>query len=325
MRVAVTGATGHVGANVVRALLDAQIAVRALCRPNASRAALDGLPVETVTADILEPPSLNGVFRDCDAVIHLAAVISVAGDPDSLVRRTNVDGTRNVAAACLDARVGKVVHISSIHAYDLSAAGSRLDEDGPRPGPNAFAYDRSKVDGEAAVRAAISMGLDAVILNPTGVLGPHDYHDSLAGQMLRDLFASKLPALVDGAFDWVDARDLAAAIIAAIDHGRTGENYLIAGHGASIFELAALCARASGKSAPRVVLPIWTAVLGLPFLQAYARLSGQRPLYTYESLMILKHGDTMIAADKAKTELGYAPRPLEETVRDVYAWWHGRD
>ena len=142
---------------------------------------------------------------------------------------------------------------------------------------------------------------------------------------MRDLFAGALAAIVHGTFGWVDMRDVAAVIVAAINHGRTGENYLIGGHHASIADLAALCAQISGRSAPRVVLPIWTAFLGPPFQQAFARISGKPPHYTYESLMTLKHGNHVFVADKAKAELRHAPRPLEETLRDVYTWRRERD
>ncbi len=162
-----------------------------------------------------------------------------------------------------------------------------------------------------------------VILNPTAVIGPYSHAGAYAGQMLIGLLEGRFPALVRGGFDWVDARDLVAGAAAALQKGRSGQRYILSGHWASIAELADLCARFTGRTPPRLVLPIWAALLGLPLLQAYSFLASTPPLYTYEALMTLKHSNRHCSSEKARRELGYRPRPLEETVRDTLAWLKG--
>lgn len=320
MRVAVTGATGHIGANVVRDLLANGFQVRALCDPNDSHAALAGLDVETAQADVLRPADLAPALQGVDAVIHIAGIVSITGDLEGRVMKTNVEGVRNVARACQQTGVSRLVHVSSIHAFAALPGTQRLDETARSAGRTCFAYGRSKSAGERELLAAVGDGLNAVILNPTGVLGPHDHSNSHGGQLLRDHFRGRIPALVNAGFDWVDARDVAAAIRAALHSGRSGERYILSGRWASSKEIADLCELVSGTPAPRLILPVWFALSGLPFLRLLARIMGSRPLYTYESLLILRDSNKNCSSEKACRELGFRARPLRDTIRDTYQW-----
>jgi len=318
---AVTGATGHVGANLVRALLDDGRRVRAINRTRGP--ALDGLDIEFVAVDVLDAHALRRAFEGVDVVYHLAAMISVAGDPDGLVRATNVDGVRNVADAALDAGVRRLVHCSSIHAFDLDRPGI-VTEDSPRArGMHLPPYDRSKAEGEDELRRAVDRGLDAVIANLTAVLGPCDFGPSRMGAVLLALARRRLPALVEGGFDWVDVRDVCTGMIAAESKGRTGENYLLAGHRVPIVEVAALAAAATGVRAPRFAAPMWLAQGTAPAGLWWSRLRGSDPLFTPESLHALRK-DPVVSTAKAAEELGYEPRPLRDTVADSYAWFRTR-
>lgn len=320
MRIAVTGANGHVGANVVRDLLEQNIEVRALCLYDSARDALDGLDVEIREIDVLHPESLHAAFQTIDAVIHLAAKISIDGDPDGSVMRTNVEGARNVARACLENDVAKLVHVSSLHAFKFSAKDREVNETTPSADAGCFAYDRSKAAGEREVLAAFADGLDATILNPTGILGPHDYARSRGGDMLRGFYRGDMAALINAGFDWVDVRDVARAIRSALHSGGAGERYLISGRWASIKELADLCGAVASTRAKRLVLPWWTALLGLPVVRLLSRITKTDPLYTYESVMILRDSNKNCSSDKAFREIGYKTRPLDETIRDTYEW-----
>jgi dihydroflavonol-4-reductase len=130
-----------------------------------------------------------------------------------------------------------------------------------------------------------------------------------------------MPALVAPGFDFVDVRDVVTGAFAAEERGRRGERYLLPGHYASFPELAALMQKASGRRAPRLVTPLWLARVGAPFLGAWCKVTGGRPLYTSESLDILGRSHPNIRGDKAVRELGYRARPLEETVRDTWDWF----
>ncbi|MCP5080428.1 MAG: NAD-dependent epimerase/dehydratase family protein [Alphaproteobacteria bacterium] len=320
MKVAVTGANGHLGANVVRALLGAQHEVIAVVRDSSNCKSLNDLDVQLRRAEATNANDVTRALQGASHVINLAAVISIDGDPDGLVSKTNVMGPQVVADACLKLRA-RMVHVSSIHAFSSDPDRPALDETADRPSADAFSYDRSKYLGEQAVREKITAGLDAVILNPTGIIGPYDYGSSYAGKMLSQMFNSNLPALVDGGFDWVDARDVAASCVAALTRGATGENYILSGKFATMKELAGLCERVSGKPGPRISFPIWVAALGLPILAAWCRLTASPPLYTRESLKALQDANRNVSSKKASEALGHSARPLPLTLADCYEWY----
>jgi dihydroflavonol-4-reductase len=259
-------------------------------------------------------------------VFHLAAIISVTGDPLGRVAAVNVTGVENVAAAALACGVRRLVHCSSVHAFDLERAGRLLDETSPRAAsPYLPAYDRSKFAGEQRLQAAIQQGLDAVIINPTGVIGPNDFAPSRMGRVLLALQQRRLPAVVGGGFDWVDVRDVCAALLAAETHGRRGENYLTPGHPASVRELATLAESVTGVPAPGWTTPLWLARLLAPVLTPLSRAWDNPLLYTSESLHALRF-HPVVSGAKAEHELGHRPRPLADTIRDTYTWFeeHGQ-
>ena len=319
MKVAVTGATGHVGANLVRTLVDAGHHVRALTH-HGNRRGLDGVACELVAADLLDGASLQRAFAGCEQVYHLAARISIVPGDEAAVRAVNVDGTRNVVDACLAAGVGRLVHFSSIHALSPRPLALPIDETRPLTSGAVPPYDRSKAAGEREVLAGLERGLDAVIINPTAILGPHDFGPSAMGRVLLDLYHRRLPALVDGGFDWVDVRDVVAGAITAAATARPGERYLLGGEHRSVAQLAALVSEVTGVRAPRLVSPMWLARVGAPFATAVARVAGKQPLYTSHSLHALRNHQR-VSHDKATRELGYTTRPLRDTVVAAYDWF----
>ncbi len=281
---------------------------------------LAGLDLERVPGDVRDPSSLERAFAGAELVFHLAAVISIQGDRGGLVPTVNVEGAENAAAAALHAGVRRFVHTSSVHAFDLSRGGT-IDETSPRSeARHLAAYDRSKAAGERAVREAVAHGLDAVIVHPTGIIGPFDFEPSRMGRTLIGLRDRTLPSLVAGGFDFVDVRDVVNALLAAAGRGRTGESYLAAGAWVSVVDLARAAAAITGAAPPKLVSPMSLARLGVPFAAAWGWLTRQEPLYTRESLSTLAH-PARISAAKAERELGYHARPLEETLRDTYAWF----
>ncbi len=319
MRVAVTGASGHLGGVLVRRLLAADHEVDAL--DLVEGAALAGLGHRFRRVDVLDRSALVEAFDGIEVVFHLAAVISVAGDPTGEVWRINVGGTGNVADAALAAGVRRLVHASSVHAFDLARCEEPLDETGPRAdAPDLPVYDRSKWAGERALRERVEAGLDAVIVNPTGVIGPHDHGPSRMGRVVRAAAAGRLWATVPGGFDWVDVRDVVDGMISAVERGRTGESYLLSGHWATIRQVAALAAPATGRPSPRVTIPYGVARAIAPLGTFLTRRRPAALSLTTEALETLRHGPRVSSA-KAENELGYGARPLEVTVRDAAAWF----
>ncbi|MGB7860733.1 MAG: NAD-dependent epimerase/dehydratase family protein [Acidimicrobiia bacterium] len=319
MTAVVTGASGFLGGAVVRRLLDDGRQVRAVDLVRGPT--LSGLDVEFVEADVLNPDSLGPALQGADVVFHLVAKISIAGDPTGEVYRVNVDGVRNVAESAWAQGVKRMVHCSSVHAFDLETNGRMITERSPRSTtPTLPAYDRSKAAGETALREVIAKGLDAVVVNPTGIIGVHDYAPSPMGHVFRALFTHTLPALIEGGFDWVDSRDVAASIVAAEDNGATGENYLLPGHHQTVAQLADLAEKVSGVPKPRLTVPLWAAKAWSPIGDRLNRRSGSPLTFTRESIHALDHSPPIVG-DKAQSTLGHQPRQVEETVSDIYEWF----
>ncbi|MBX7255770.1 MAG: SDR family oxidoreductase [Candidatus Hydrogenedentes bacterium] len=317
--IAVTGASGHIGANLVRALLERGEKVRVLVRKDVR--AIEGLDVERVEGDVLDVPSLDNLIAGADCVYHLAARITLVPDRDGSVQRINVEGPKNVAEACMRHRIPRLVHFSSIHAFSEFPRDGVVDETRPlTDDSNIFVYDRSKAAGERAIQEAVKRGLNAVIVNPTAVIGPYDFKPSALGSALLDLYEGRMPALVKGGFDWVDVRDICAGAMAAAEKGGVGEKYLLTGHHLPFPQLARIVEAETGLKMPRLSLPMWMAYMGVPFAAFASRITGKPPKFTRASLHALWNHQ-QISHAKATRELGYSPRPINETIRDTYAWF----
>jgi dihydroflavonol-4-reductase len=302
--VVVTGATGLVGGNLVRALLARELLARELLsrelfargRPvralvHRDRRALEGLDVEIVEGDVRDPASLRRAFDRVEACLHCG--------------------------------VRRLIHFGSIHALVQEPLDVPVDESRPlveiesRRYPP---YDRSKAAGEKEVQKGIERGLDAVIVYPTGMIGPYDFRPSHFGQVLLALGQDRLPALVTGGFDWVDVRDVVAGAMQAEERAPAGARYLLSGHWASLRELAGLVAEVTGAPVPRLVFPMWMARVGVPFGTHFTRLDGEHPLYTSVSLRALR-SNRRVSHWRATRDLDYRPRPLRETLEDTFRWF----
>ncbi len=244
---AVTGASGHVGGNLVRTLLSEGRTVRALVRSD--RRSLEGLDVQVVEGDISDPRALRALMDGADTVFHCAGRISIVGAEGGLVEKTNVGGVRNIVQACRDSRVKRLVHFSSIHAFSTRPNDRPIDETRELAlGPGHAPYDRSKAEGQTVVLEAARQGLDAVIVNPGAVVGPFDYKVSRMGSVFLDICHGRLPMLINGGYNWVDARDVSRGAVLAEQKGRTGESYLLTGHWVHIREVSRLIGRLTGRS-----------------------------------------------------------------------------
>jgi dihydroflavonol-4-reductase len=319
MYIAVTGANGHVGINLCKSLLEKGHKVRVLKHKN--NFALKNLEIEIFEGDLLNKESLSGFLSGIDVVYHLAAKISIKGDPDGSVQNLNVNGVRNLLELAFEAKVRKFIHFSSIHAFQQEPLNQVLDETRPLVDNDGFAYDKSKAAGESLVREAYAKGLDAVILSPTAIIGPADYEPSLIGKALVEIHQGQIPSLVPGGYNWIDVRDIVDAAINAIEKGRPGEKYLLAGQWRSLKDVSRLISEFTGKKTVKSEMPFWVAKVGLPFITLYSKISGAEPLYTSESLTIIMHGNKNISNKKAVRELGFSPRPLEETITDAMKWF----
>lgn len=316
--IAITGASGHIGANLCRELVSQGYAVRVMYRSDDKP--FEGLEVEKVQGDILDEKSLERLIHGAKYVYHLAAKVSINGDPDDSVWKINVEGTRKVIEACKRAHVKRLIHFSSLYAIDQN--GGEVNEKSPNVSKgNASVYNYSKAISEELVQEAVQRGLDAIILNPAGVLGGYDHKPSLMGQTLIDLAKGQLPALVNGGFGWVDVLDIVDAAIQAMEKGRKGERYILTGPYQTIPQLAKVAYSVSGQRPPILSLPIWLARIGVPFAKISANLSGKTPRFTQESLDALAHGSKHLSWKKAEEELEFQPRPLVDSLHIAYQWF----
>lgn len=317
----VTGATGHIGNVLVRELLKRGEQVRALTLPGEDLSPLAGLAVEHVFGNVLDRESLRRGFEQVEKVYHLAGIISIMPGNDEMVQRVNVEGTRNVLWAAMEADIRRLVYTSSIHALKRVPHGVLIDENVPFDSINAIsAYDRSKAEASLAVQQAVQDGLDAVIACPTGVIGPYDYRGSEMGQVILDAMHDRTQYYVDGAYDFVDVRDVARGLIDVGQKGRAGESYILSGEQVEIAWLIANTQRLAGLRSALRKVPMKIARFAAGFMPAYYRLARTRPRFTPYALETVA-SNSEISNAKARRELGYAPRPLIETISDTIQWF----
>jgi dihydroflavonol-4-reductase len=168
---------------------------------------------------------------------------------------------------------------------------------------------------------AASEGFDAFVISPTAIIGPMDPEPGLLGQAFLQIYHHKIPALVPGGYDMVDVRDIVSGAINSIEKGKKGEKYLFSGQWHSIREIAVLIENFTGTKTGKTEMPFWTARLGLPFILLFSKLTGRVPLYTSESLSIIINASKNISSRKARKELGFNPRPVKETIEDLFTWF----
>ena len=323
MKIALTGASGHLGSALLQGMCNRNIPVKALVR-DVNSPSIKNLPVEIVKGDLFDAIALKDLMQGCDILIHSAAVISVNGDPKGLVYRTNVEGTKSIIETARQARIKRYIHISSIHAYQQLPHTEILDETREPVDKKGFAYDRSKLAGQQIALAANSNEMEVIVINPTSIIGPYDHKPSLMGKAIIDIYRGSLPFIFNGGFDFCDCRDVANAIINAATMGRPGESYLLSGKWYSLKQLVQIMSAVSSKNIKVIALPPTVAKAGLPFVKLLAAIQGKEPLYTNEALEALFNGSRLISSAKAKAALNYSSRPFEETLNDTLHWFKNK-
>lgn len=312
MKVAVTGAAGFVGLNLIDRLVTEGHEVVAIDRVRSER-----LPagVEQVMGDVLDPASMTRALDGAEIVYHLVAMITLDQE-NALAWQINTEGVRTVAEAAREVGVRRFVHCSSVHSFDQYTCGGRLDETSARSeGPSVPVYDRSKWAGEIELRKVIDAGLDAVVCNPTGIYGPVDYGPSRLNGLLRDAARGRVPAVIEGGFDFVDVRDVAAGLMAAADKGRTGENYLLTGEMVTILDVMRLAAQSAGRRGPLFAFPLSVINVIMPVAEKIGAALGSDVVSKAAMGALL--AAPLVDGTKARTELGYSSRPTADTVRDL--------
>jgi dihydroflavonol-4-reductase len=317
----VTGATGHLGNVLVRELLAQGQAVRVLVLPGEDCRAIQGLLIERVEGDITRPDTLPAAMDGISNVYHMAALVSIIPGQEYLLNKINVEGTQNMLDAARKANVRRLIYTSSIHALERPPEGVTINENLPfDPRNPAGAYDRTKAEASLLVQQAVQEGLDAVIVCPTGVIGPYDYRRSEMGEMILEWMSKKVSLLIEGFFDFVDVRDVARGHILACENGRTGETYILAGERIRVEKICRIVKEVSHAYSPVIKIPLSLALFFTNYTQLYYQLSKTRPRFTRYSLETLV-SNSKISSEKARQQLGYRARSLQESLRDTVYWW----
>ena len=319
--IVITGATGHLGNVLVRKLVNMNKKVRVLILPGEDISSLGGLVVEKVEGDVRLPDSLRKAFEGAEIVYHCAGIISILPGQQKQLYQVNVLGTRNVVNMCLETKVKRLVYTSSIHALSEPSPGIVIDESREFNPENVLGeYSKSKALGTLEVLKGIEKGLNAVILCPSGIIGPHDYRISEMGKLIVDFVKGKVKACVSGAYDFVDVRDVAEGLILACEKGKKGECYILSGQQISVRQLLKFLEEISGVKAPSFKIPHQVARVAGFFNVLYCHLTKIKPLFTPFSIDVLA-SNSLVSYKKAQDELGYFPRSIYETIKDTVQWF----
>ena len=322
----ITGATGHIGNVLVRSLADRYPSelIRILILPGEKLDMFDGLTLDLYYGDIRRRVDVRRAVRGARLVFHLAGLIDIAPRRPNLLQEVNITGTRNIVEACQDFQVGRLIFVSSVHALPDLPDNQLITEAHDFPVPGLLGpYAHSKSAATALVFEAAENGLDAVVLFPAGVIGPHDYQQSQMGRMIRYLSTQgwlRVVVSFDGAYNFIDVRDVAAGILAAAENGKAGEGYILSGHLISMRDLISLVRQSLAQRHPRIIfIPVWMVKSAAWLTGGLCRLLRIKPLFTPYSVYVL-FSNSNISRLKAATELGFEVRPLTDTFRDTMNW-----
>jgi dihydroflavonol-4-reductase len=321
MRALVTGASGFVGAAVVRALLAAGWQVRALLRQQSNRRNLEGLAVEPALGELADSAALERALGGCEALFHVAADYRLWTPDPQVLYRSNVEGTRNIIDAARRSGIKRIVYTSSVATIGLRSDGRPSDEgDGARLEEMIGHYKRSKYLAEQWVCEAARGGGPIVIVNPSTPIGPGDVKPTPTGRLVLDAATGRMPAYVDTGLNIVHVDDVAAGHLLAYQHGRVGERYILGGQDVTLQQILAQIAGIVGRKPPWLRLP-YAAVLPIAYVsEAFARLTGRSGRVTLDGVRMSRKR-MFFSSAKAVRELGYRWRPPLEAFGDAIAWF----
>ncbi|MBT3319131.1 MAG: NAD-dependent epimerase/dehydratase family protein [Clostridia bacterium] len=317
----ITGAGGHIGNVLVKHLYrKGHRDLRLFVQPKEDISYIEKYASEVIRGDIRDSFAVSAAVRGCDNVFHLAGLVQISGVNKKLVMDVNVGGTINVINACLEKKVDRLLHVSSVHALKEPEVG-QIDEtlDSDISHLNG-AYAQSKAMATIEVMNAIQKGLNAVIVFPSGVIGPYDFRSSYTGSAIKGyISASKTQYYFDGKYDFVDVRDVVDGIYRAWKAGEKGQGYIISGSISSLEEIIEAVEDTTGNTVKRKRVPAFLVRVAAFFAPIYYKIARKKPVLSKYSIDVLM-GNANISSFKAESKLGYRARPLIKTIRDMVRW-----
>lgn len=323
----VTGGAGFIGANLVRVLLDEGVAVRVLCVPGDPAPNLSEVRsrIEVVSGDLLDPASLDAAMAGCDTLFHLAAIFAIWLPIPRRMFDVNIEGTRNVMAAAQRAGVRRIVHTSSIAAVGSRAPGQLAsEEDHFNEWDVSDDYVISKYVSELEVHRLVKDGLPAVIVNPAFPFGWGDVGPTPTGGLVEKLLQG-FPVFADGGFNAVGVRDVARGHWLAALRGQVGRRYILGGENMTYGDFAQRVARAAGVRAPRFKISRGAFVrLGKLGDLIADHITRKAPVAAERTVSYIVGRYLYFDCARARTELGYAPEPIEVHIDEAVRWFRAQ-
>src|SRR5262245_45859664 len=324
MTTLLTGATGFVGAAVLRSLVKAGHNVRALVRPNSDRRNLSDIDCELVTGDLVEPASLQRAVRGCEALFHAAADYRLWVPDREEMNRINVKGTVDLFRAAAAAGVSRIVYTSSVATLRVRDDGLPADEESRAElGDMIGAYKQSKFLAEGEVKGLVKdSGIPVIIVKPTAPFGPGDIKPTPTGRLVVEAASGRMPAYVHTGLNVVHVDDVAAGHLMAYKQGAIGENYILGGENRTLRWILQTIAEITGQTPPRIRLPHWFVTPIAYITEGMTHvLGGGEPMLTVDGVRMSRKL-MYFSSEKARRELGYAPRPAVEALRDAIEWFY---
>jgi dihydroflavonol-4-reductase len=324
MATLLTGATGFVGAAVLRSLIEAGHRVRALVRPNSNRRNLSGSDCEIFYGDLTEPETLKRAVRGCQTVFHVAADYRLWVRDRAEMNRVNVQGTVDLIQAAASAGVSRFVYTSSVATLRLRDDGCPADEASHADlGDIIGAYKQSKFLAEREVkRLAAYTAIPVIIVKPTAPFGPGDVKPTPTGRVVIESASGRIPAYVNTGLNVVHVNDVGAGHVLAYERGTVGESYILGGENRTLQWILETIAELTGQRPPRIRLPHWCVTPMAYVSEGITRLKGSgEPRITVDGVRMARKL-MYFSSEKACHQLGYSPRPAIEALRDEIEWFY---
>ena len=321
MKVFVTGATGFIGASLVRELLKAGYRVRALARPNSDRRNLFGLDLEICEGDLRDRKSLEEGMRGCDILFHAAADYRLWTRKPSVMYEINVGGTRNILEAALNQGLSRVVYTSSVGTLGNPGNGLAGDETTPVTLADMVGhYKKSKFLAEREAEGFLKLGLPLVIVNPSTPVGMLDIKPTPTGRIIVDFLNHKMPAYLDTGLNIIDVEDCARGHILAAEKGRIGEKYILGNENLTLQRIFDMLGKITGLPAPRLRLPYIPILIAAYVNEAISRCTGREPLIPLAGVQMARKF-MFFDSTKAVHELGLPQKPANEALSKAVTWF----
>jgi len=293
--------------------------VRALVRQSSSLRELEG--VERVTGDLRDATSVSRAVQGCGLVFHVAADYRLWSRNPNDLYQSNVEGTRNILQAAMDAGVDRVVYTSTVGCIGIPGDGREGNEDMPVSLDEMTGhYKRSKFLAEQQALQFAAHGLPVVIVNPTAPVGDHDFKPTPTGKIIVDFLTGRMPAYVDTGLNIVDAADTAHGHWLACEHGRPGERYVLGSRNLTLREILEILSRLSGKPAPRFRIPYPVAYMAGCCSTVWAELTGREPRAPLEGVRMARK-KMWVSHEKAERQLGFQPGSPETALQKAIGWF----